>query len=247
MNSFFRESNLTAKIILLCRSDLFERIPYPNKNKVKQDSSFSFAWHHESVIPQESALIRIANIRTQLKYPSVHDLFAQFMPSDYEGRSIHRTLMNAARHTPRDFLQLLKSIQHVCSGSMVGPGDIQNGIKRYSIEYFLPEIKDELTGYLPQDHIDMVFTLFSQLRRKHFTLSDVQAVVDRTTSFQGIDIMNAMRTLFECSAIGHMYSVGSSDNYQYSYKYRNRNMAFNASDRITIHRGLWKALNNTDA
>lgn len=43
-----------------------------------------------------------------------------------------------------------------------------------------------------------------------------------------------------------LVDIGKSGKYhqgEFSFKYRNRNSAFNPADRILLHKGLWKALN----
>ena len=39
LNQLLGQNSVPAKIIVLCRTELFERLPGPNKNKVRQDSS----------------------------------------------------------------------------------------------------------------------------------------------------------------------------------------------------------------
>lgn len=47
LNSLFRRSATNAKVLLLCRTDLYERLPGPNKNKIRQDSGVSLDWYHD--------------------------------------------------------------------------------------------------------------------------------------------------------------------------------------------------------
>jgi hypothetical protein len=246
LNQFFRANGIKAKIIVLCRTDLFERLPHPNKNKIRQDSAFSFDWYLGTEKASESNLVHISNMRAALKYPAVKDVFSTFFPSEFEGKSIYSSLMDFTRHTPRDFLQLMRSIQQVCRSSNVGPGDIHNGIKHYSIHYFLPELKDELVGYLSHENVEILFNLFSQLRKRDFRLIEFQALADRDSKFKHIDVHMVMNALFECSAIGHIYRSKDTGLNFFSFKYRNRNMTFSQSERIILHKGVWRGLNLLD-
>lgn len=245
INSYFREKDLKLKVLILCRTDLFERLPHPNKNKIRQDSAYTFDWFEESDYASNSNLIKIANLRCSLKYPQVTDVFKEFFPQSYEGKSIHSDLLNFTRHTPRDFLQLLKSIQKVAKGPKIAHKDIGNGMKDYSINYFLPEIKDELVGYASHEKIETIFFLLSALRKRDFLLKEVielGAKSNKETKYFP-DIFSA---LFDCSAIGHVYKSQFGDQTQYTFKYRNRNMSFNPNDRIILHKGIWKSLNLLD-
>lgn len=245
INTYFRQKELRLKVIILCRTDLFERLPHPNKNKIRQDSAYTFDWYEDSDSSANSNLIKIVNLRCALRYPEISDCFATFFPNHYEGRSIHSDLLSFTRHTPRDFLQLLKSIQSVCKGPKVTAGDMNNGFKHYSINYFLPEIKDELVGYSNHDDIETVFFLLSALRKRDFLLREIADLAERNNR-KVSTLEHVFSALFECSAIGHVYKSQYGDKTQYTFKYRNRNMSFNPNDRIILHKGIWKSLNLLD-
>ena len=133
-------------------------------------------------------------------------------------------------------MQLLNNIQKYCKNTTVQTRDIDNGIKNYSLNYFLPEIKDELVGYIEFDKIDLLFNMLSALRKRDFSFREIQSLSNTYPLDQQIDLHNIFKVLFECSAIGHIV------NNRLYFKYRNRNMSFNERDTIILHKGLWKAL-----
>ena len=146
------------------------------------------------------------------------------------------------RHTPRDFMQLLLSIQTFCDTPSVSEINIQEGIKEYSTAYFLPEIKDEMAGYIPYKYIDSVVNILASFREREFSY---QQFVE---TFNGLDIKSiaadtVLNVLYDCSAIGHAYPYENGQHTRITFKYRNRNSSFNKSNRIILHKGLWKALN----
>lgn len=238
LNIYFRSVNINCKIIILCRTDIFERLPHPNKNKIRQDSSYKFEWFDESDVDyKNSNLIKIAQLRCNLVYPDI-DLFKTFFPERFEGQVIYAALLNYTRHTPRDFMQLLKNLQKYTSRDIITAAEINKGLKSYSIDYFLPEIKDELVGYLDTEKVDSFFHVLSSMRKREFFLKDFIRQVE--TIFQ-TDIFNSesiFKVLFDCSAIGHV--MGES-NLKY-FKYRNPNLTFIPQQKIILHKGLWKAL-----
>lgn len=245
LNIYFRSRKIPFKIIVLCRIDIFERLPHPNKNKIRQDSAYIFDWFDENESYHNCNLINIANRRGSLVYPDVKDIFHEFFPHRFEGPSIYSDLLNYTRHTPRDFLQLLKNIQKYCKNKFVTSQDIDNGIKSYSVNYFLPEIKDELVGYLDYDKIDVLFNLLSSLRKREFYLREVQLLADNNDEAKHLKLLSIFNVLFECSAIGHLVKRGANT-FLYYFKYRNRNMSFNSNEKIILHKGIWKALNVID-
>lgn len=62
LNYFFYTNHIPAKIIILCRTDMFERLPGQNLNKIKQDNSFTFTWYREGIDSnKESDLVYLVN------------------------------------------------------------------------------------------------------------------------------------------------------------------------------------------
>lgn len=244
LNNFFRTNNVPIKIIVLCRVDIFERLPHPNKNKIRQDSAFVFDWYSESTTASQSNLVELVNLRGKLSYPEINDVFKEFFPASFDGKSIYSDLLSFTRHTPRDFLQLMKYIQSSTKGDKVTHEAISTGVKAYSINYFFPEIKDELVGYLDYNLLDDFIRLISTLRKREFALRDVQTVADTKPSYKSLNLEYIFNALFECSAIGHVNHTGQQS--FFTFKYRNRNVSFNPTERIVLHKGIWKSLNLVD-
>lgn len=239
LNIYFRTNNIPIKIIILCRTDLFERLPHPNKNKIRQDAAYEFDWFDESSVADYSHcnLIKLANLRGKLVYPSLKDIFSELFPPIYEEQPTYQTLLEYTRHTPRDFLQLLKKIQEYCGSRTVSVQDIEKGIKKYSMNYFLPEIKDELVGYLDNEQIEKFVNLLSSYRKREFYLREIRIYAQQNSSYAQLNLEYIFNILFECSAIGHLIGM----NNLFYIKYRNRNMCFNPNERIRLHKGLWKS------
>lgn len=241
LNHFFREKNLPLKIIVLCRTDIFEKLPDANKNKIRRDCSYSFTWYKEGEDSQEECgLIDLLNKRGRLVYPDIVDVITEFFPPRILDGEIHTELLEMTRHTPRDFMQLMVSIQSHCTSSKVTHKNITEGIKDYSSEYFLPEIKDELAGYIPYQCIDKIINTLSSFRSREFSYKDF------CQTFESLQITEVtpdivLGTLYDCSAIGHAYPY--QDQTRITFKYRNRNSCFSKNNRIILHKGLWKALN----
>lgn len=242
LNLSFRRNGKPLKIIVLCRTDIFERLPDANKNKIRRDCSLNFTWYKEGEDSQKTCgLIDIVNLRGKLVYPNVKDVIASFFPSTYLENDIYSALLEMTRHTPRDFLQLLISIQNHCSSSKVDIKAIDEGIKEYSSDYFLPEIKDEMAGYISYINIDPIVNILSSFREREFSYNDFILVFNDLHLKENAD--SILNVLYDCSAIGHAYSYKNGSETRITFKYRNRNSSFNKNNRIILHKGLWKALN----
>ncbi|MBR6363080.1 MAG: hypothetical protein IKR88_07365 [Bacteroidales bacterium] len=251
LNRFFKLQSIPVKIIVLCRTDMFDRLPDPNKNKIKQDNSFIFSWYREGINkPDDSDLIRLINIRARLVYPEIKDVFKTFFPKKYGDSSIYNALLDFTRHTPRDFVQLINHIQSQCGADTahLSLEVIEKGIKDYSTEYFKQEIADEMSGYLPGPVVERVFSALSSIRNRDFDFDEFKekfryAPHRDDECGNDVEVNDIMRILYECSAIGHRYYYDNGRTTRYTFKYRNRSSSFNPDDRIFLHKGLWKALN----
>lgn len=244
LNRFFSVNDVPVKINILCRTDIFDRLPDPNKNKIRQDSSFSFTWYREGVnSSSDNELIRLVNVRAQMVYPEIQDVFAHFFPLDIHRTNIYTYLLDYTRHIPRDFIQLLNSIQGQCKASKITSEDIENGVNSYSVDYFVSEIRDEMAGYIPYAKIDYILSAIAGMRSREFKYEDFAEKYYAMSELQDVDINEVMRVLYDCSAIGHKYSFDGGRHTRVTFKYRNRNSSFNQSDVIFLHKGLWKALN----
>ena len=244
INQFLYRNSIPAKVLLLCRTDLFERLPGPNKNKMRQDNAVEFDWYHDPREPKSSKLITLANLRAGLVYPEIKSVFEQFFPQRVniaeDEIAIYQYLLNNTRHTPRDFLQLLRQLQHFSTGSKLTVDQIDSGIRKYSFDYFLPEIKDELVGYVSPENSEKAFRLIASIRKTDFSMDDIWKEADKKKELEGVNFHEVFHALYECSAIGNIEQ--RNDRPFYFFKYRNRHSSFNPDRRIALHRGLWKAI-----
>ena len=252
VQSLLSKNAVPAKVILLCRTDIFELISGANKNKIRQDSAIDLNWYSDPNAPGESLLVKVANLRAKLAFGRETDLFQEFIPrriyKEYrkfgkKGRSTIKVLLDTTRHTPRDFLQLLKFIQKCCTGPNVTVDNVQSGMREYSIKYFLPEIIDELEGYCTGAEAKEFFQLVGSTRSREFSarqLYDIAEAEQRPLSKEKIDTI--LRALFECSAIGNVQKQSGGSHFL-TYRFRNRHATFNIKETILLHRGLWRALN----
>lgn len=245
LNRYFKRHGLPVKILVLCRTDIFDKLTDPNKNKIKQDSSYSFIWYREGADePSSNPLVSLANMRAKLVYPELDSIFRACFPKKYNNTSIYNALLDFTRHTPRDFVELLNFIKKQCSSNIVTAKDINNGVKEYSTEYFIHEINDEMAGYIrPEDSVTLIRCL-SSLRKRDFHLFELEKLyIGYTPQCTHEKLIANLKVLYECSAIGHIYSYDGGRTERITFKYRNRNSSFTEKDRICLHKGLWKALN----
>jgi len=265
LNADLAQANACSKVIVLCRTDIFERLPSPNMNKLR-DYAVNLDWYHNPETPTQSTLFSLATHRARAAGYLGPNLIPDYFPEVLE-RELTRTtegndqrskvsqpvrtykfLLEHTRHTPRDFLQLLHYVQLECSkGQPPSESAIFNGLRHYSMDYFLPELKDELTGYFTPNEVDACFRLIGGLRRREFRVEDLIEYAKLTRMESEFDLREALRVLFECSAVGNIVKrpQPSGTHRYYTFRFRNRNASINFAEQLVLHRGAWKALDLT--
>lgn len=240
LNLEFFQNGTPAKIILLCRTDLFEKLPGANKNKIRQDSSVNLDWYHDPRKPGRSNLINLINYRSHQQNSNIVDVINTF----FKSKTMNVTeefLLDLTRHTPRDFIQVMKHIQQFTKSKAPTRDEIFSGVRDYSINYFLPEVKDELVGYIDQCKIDKILNAIGSLRKRDFNFSELLEI-GKEDRISEECLKTAIFTLFDCSAIGNIHNRPGGTTY-YTFKFRNRNSTLNIRDRLILHKGMWKAMN----
>jgi hypothetical protein len=240
VNSQMREHAVPFKIVVLCRTELWKRLPDPNKNKLKQAFARELIWYDDPRAPEQSELIRLAQRRVEASLPDATDFIAYFFPSYIQTRPTWMFLLDKTRHTPRDFLTLLRKIQDASRGSEPSEASVLTGARNYSTEYFVDEIRDELRGYIPDGQIEAVFDSLGQLQGREFTTSSLKSILLEKSDWLSVEEL--LKVLYDCSAIGNVHYEEGKKTY-YSYRYRNPNVTANLKQPFQLHPGLWKALN----
>jgi hypothetical protein len=246
LNTFFRDKRVPAKIIVLCRTELFDRLPGSNNNKIRQDSAMQIDWYQDPREPNRASLIRLANLRASLSASTKVDLFASVFPPQISYRASAQFLLDQTRHTPRDFLQLLRHLQYFAGDrERISEYQVSSGIGSYSRDSFLPEIIDELDAYFDRDIIEYAFRVFRKLKKRRFRLREIEAICNQSGSIAMKTLEPVLAAMFDCSALGNYSAVSMNGRSQlrYTFRYRNRGSEINLDEGLVFHRGLWPALN----
>jgi hypothetical protein len=241
LNLEFLQAGSHCKIVVLCRTDLFEKLPGPNKNKLRQDSALELDWYHDPRSPENSDLISLMNLRASLSADADIDVFGRFFPKEVNNKPVHHFLLDHTRHTPRDFIQLMNHLKPFFSGRKFTREEILSGIREYSKNYFLPEIRDEMVGYTGGLRFDTFIRILSSFRDREISYRNLAQECDRVAGIKEEELQRILSDLFNCSAVGNK-SHRHERRGRYYFKYRNRNDSISFDDTIVVHKGTWKAL-----
>ncbi|HWM08374.1 MAG TPA: hypothetical protein VNO82_03495 [Solirubrobacteraceae bacterium] len=242
LNHLFKRHGRPFKFVVLCRTDIFERLPGSNINKIRQDDAESLNWYDESHDPDETRLLKLVALRAKRSLGRDVSIFHEYFPSHIDDRDTRKLILDHTRHTPRDLIQALRKIQQSSGRARsLTAGDVKGGLRLYSTEYFIPEVRNDLAGHLEPEEIDEAFQLLASLQRPRVTFGLLeQAASD--LSLRRLDVRRMVHALFDASCLGTV-SEAKGRRPHYTFKYRNPTATVGAAQALRIHPGALKGLN----
>jgi hypothetical protein len=155
---------------------------------------------------------------------------------------VHQYLLERTRHTPRDFLTLLKSIQKAAPTSgRLRPHIVEVGVRMYCVEYFVPEVRNELVGLLSTEDARRMIGLLSTMQGHLFSMEELEAKAQVDPRYQELDVSKAIAQLFICGAIGN--TVAGGRGYHYNFRYRNLQVDLDPTQMLVMQNALRIGLN----
>ena len=249
LNSELKVNEVPIKVIIVCRKDLFDRLPLYNSNAIKQSYSEELRWFTDARDHNKNELVFLANHRASLFLGREINIFNEAFNENIEITTSTTTrtylvltyILWHTRNTPRDFLMALRYIQgaHDPKNEKVTDKEIVEGLSNYAHDYFYDEIKDELMGYFDPDSIDKLFSIFISYGKYRMPTRDVIEKLEKG-GFEKGTAEKMLRILFDCSAIGHIYYNEARKKETNVSKHYRAQSRFNPNHDLILHRALWK-------
>ena len=111
---------------------------------------------------------------------------------------------------------------------------------RYSVEYFVDAMCDELTGFFPDEVVTHLPDILSKMGTKYFYLSDLENECNHYPEFKDMPVRMILEKLFNAGYIGQQRTRGKKDYTVFSY--RNPRESFQEEHECILHCGLMRAL-----
>ena len=242
LNNAFRRDSRPFKFVVLCRTDIFDRLPGANTNKIRQDASETLDWFDNPREPNRSKLVQLANLRAGVSLRSKVDVFADYLPPRLNRKDARKALLDHTRHTPRDLIQLLRKLQSVSNGaSRLSPTQVKAGLRLYSRDYFVPEMRNELAGYLEDAQVDQSIVLLTSLPDQRLPYKRLEENA-KELKLTNLDVSALARALFDCSCLGTI-EERQGHRPMITFKYRNPNATLVPGATLFLHPATLKGLN----
>ncbi|QSR30909.1 hypothetical protein CFI00_10460 [Nocardioides sp. S5] len=150
LNKWFKQHDLSYSFVAAVRSDVFDVLPGPDLNKIKQNA-VHLDWNAGG-IGRSNGLWNLLTMKAAVGRPRVTDVVSQYLGREtrvWVYPDIPTLILDHTRLLPRDVVAAMKLFQLEYGGSSIVPEEnAKRAIKRYCEEYFVGEIFDNLAGIL---------------------------------------------------------------------------------------------------
>lgn len=245
LNTAFIDLGIPIKLIVLARSDVLALCNDPDLNKVKRDSGAVINWYHDVQNPINSDLMGLVSLRFMTSGISEEEAkkhWYKLFPKKIKDKDSWQYVLSHTLNRPRDILQFLIECQGLYpENESLTYSEVNSAIASYSENYFLEELKNELTGFFNDQVINALPVLLSRIGSREFSFARWRVEFMKESDLKNEDPKRIIDTLFENSYVGQIRK--RDDRSFVIFKHRDKHEIVNYSDFFIIHRGLWKALN----
>lgn len=239
LNDKFFEKAVGYKIIISIREDILNKVTDPDLNKMKRDGSLKVDWTQ-----RPNDLKKIVALRMQYSGLSEKEAFRQLdqlFPPKVKRKNGWEYILDHTLYKPRDILQFMITCQDEFPNySIFYFSKLNTVLKTYSSEYFINEMKDELSGFIDDKIINALPHVFKSIGSNNFSQQEFfnnfkeQSIND---DLKESDIRVLLIALYDAGYIGQLIpNHGGKDSV--NFKYKNTNTQVDFSKKFIIHHGL---------
>ena len=206
INNAFYKKELNFKTIVLIRSDIFDLCRDPDISKIKLASVINLSWLPAGNI-YDSDLAKLVLARFNMKgklYNSFRDAWQAYFPKTIDGKDSLEYMLDNTLYKPRDILVFFSLAQKMIlqHNRQLTEGDFKLLLSKYSTDYFVVQMQDELTGFLPDDAINELQTVISRIGNRRFDFDTFNHEMCLHKEFINTKAEDVLKLMFERGYIG---------------------------------------------
>ena len=211
-------------------------------NKIKRDSSLKIDWDNNTEALRQ--IIKLRMIFSGISDNSVDDVLITMFPKSVRNKLFWDYLLDFTLYKPRDVIQFFKCCQELYGEKEVlSFSEVKETIKYYSNQYFIEEMKNGLSGFINDELITAVPSVFTKISNNSFNLSVFLSKINQQLPSRQIDegeVKSLLFTLYETGFIGQLIQTGNGKYKKTSvqFKYRNPASRIDYNNTFIIHRGI---------
>lgn len=232
------------KILLLIREDILSMVNDPDLNKIVQDGSLYLNWSDRLDELKKIVDMRFGVIGLNEKeYIKCWD---NIFPPKIKNKKSWDYVLEYTLYKPRDILQFLKYCQREYpENSKLSLSETQKVLKIYSNKYFIEEMKNELTGFIDDEIINSIPSVFRKLGGRAFSVPEINKFSNQNSTVKKVSIEETkimLLYLFEAGYIGQLLETGKGMKKSVIFKYRNPTARIDYYQKFITHKGLHSGL-----
>ena len=241
LNMNFLKNNIPIKIILFIRQDIFSLLIDPDLNKIKRDWSEYLKWTDKIDDLKELVELRLSSSDKLKKYDNYWD---KIFPPLIKNKDSWEHIIEYTLIKPRDILQFLIICQNLFpEKKSLTFQEINIALREYSSEYFIDEMKNELSGFADDKLIKELEQVFQRIGDNKFNYNKFFTLLKETNKKLDESIIkDILLRLFESGYIGHLQENSRNKKTSVLFKHRNPTIKIDYKEYFIIHKGLHKAL-----
>lgn len=243
INYAFKKTTLSIKAIVLIRDDVLNLCRDPNLSKIIRDSGIRLSWLITGD-PYDSDLLKLVGKRIDYvseTSDSFRHVWGEVFPETIRSKPSMDYILDNIIYRPRDILQFFIEVQkEFVPGKRLTEEKVQTALLRYSEEYFVDAMRDELTGFFPDEAVTLLPIILSKMGTRYFYLWEFDEECRYYSEFEGVSSRMILERLFNAGYIGQHRPRENADFTVFSY--RNQRESFLEEHECILHRGLMRAL-----
>lgn len=244
INDKLMQKGKKIKILLLIREDLIAMVTDPDLNKIIHDGAITLSWANR--LEDLKHLINLRFEMSGVPKEKVNVCWQNMFPNKIKSKDSWDYALDHTLYKPRDILQFLKYCQEEYPDKeKLTLSEMQNVLKMYSNRYFIEEMKNELSGFIDDELIIALPSIFRKLGGRAFDLSELNKLSNEQGNGKEISVEDTkmlLMYLFESGYIGQLVKSGKERKRSVIFKYRNTTARIDYYQQFITHQGLHKGL-----
>lgn len=248
LNMELVDLSFETKIVLSIREDILANLNDPDMNKIRRDGAINVDWRSK---PEElKNIVRKRLVFSGMEEDNSFEYINKIFPGMVRKKTAWEYILDRTLYKPRDILQFFITCKELYpDNDFLTVGQIKHCLKAYSEDYFMGEMKDELTGFIKDDYILVLPTVFKIIGGDNFNIERFRKLIDeysRTSNISDDDLKLLANLLYDS---GYLGQVIENYNTRYhhkrqsiNFKYRNPTSQLDTKNSLLIHLGIQAGL-----
>lgn len=166
LNDKFYEYKARFKIILSIREDILDKVTDPDLNKIKRDGAVRLDWSRNT--DDLKSILELRLMYSGLKKGDASLFLENLFPNKIRNKKSWDYILDQTLYKPRDILQFMITCQELFpEENFLKFSQFKEAIKSYSSDYFINEMKDELSGTSDDETINILPQIFKSIGNKN--------------------------------------------------------------------------------